>query len=76
VIKKGGILITLIKPQFEVGRENVGRGIVRDEKLRNQAVQNVLDCARDNGFECRGTIQSPITGGDGNVEYLAFFTVL
>lgn len=70
----GGIYISLIKPQFEVGRENVGKGgIVRDEHARQLATQSVIKSAERAGFACRGVIESPITGGDGNIEYLACF---
>ena len=68
----GGDYICLIKPQFEVGREGVGKGgIVKDEKLRNKAVSEVIEFARRCGFSFLGTIKSPITGGDGNIEFLA-----
>lgn len=77
VIKKGGVFISLIKPQFEVGRFGIGKGgIVKDEKLRDKAVSDVKESAALFGFECRGTIISPIKGGDGNTEYLACFKYL
>ena len=64
-------IIALIKPQFEVGRENVGKGgIVRDVAARNAAVKRVEDFIRSLGLEVKGIIQSPITGQDGNVEFL------
>ena len=66
--------VCLIKPQFEVGRANVGKGgIVKDEKIRLRAVQDVIQFANDIGFEFLGIITSPIKGGDGNIEYLAHF---
>lgn len=72
----GGIFISLIKPQFEVGRENVGKGgIVKDARAREQAIEAVKKSAEAAGFICRGIIESPITGGDGNVEYLACFVL-
>jgi 23S rRNA (cytidine1920-2'-O)/16S rRNA (cytidine1409-2'-O)-methyltransferase len=75
VLSGGGQLITLIKPQFEVGRGAVGGGgIVRSEKARKAAVERVCDTARICGFEVRGITESPICGGDGNIEYLAYFT--
>lgn len=74
VLKKGGIFITLIKPQFEVGRSLVGKGgIVRDERAREDSVQRVIDTAKNYGLSFRGRTVSPIKGGDGNTEYLAFF---
>ena len=69
-----GEFICLIKPQFEVGRAGLGKGgIVKDSKARENAVRKVLACAEDCGFALKGRIQSPIKGGDGNVEYLAYF---
>jgi 23S rRNA (cytidine1920-2'-O)/16S rRNA (cytidine1409-2'-O)-methyltransferase len=66
-----GDCVALIKPQFEVGREGVGKGgIVRDEEERQRAVQEVTGASRDLGFDLRGVIESPITGMEGNVEYL------
>ncbi len=74
LLSAGGIFISLIKPQFEAGRENIGKGgIVKDERARELAVDTVVRSAESSGFTCRGIIQSPITGGDGNVEYLACF---
>ena len=68
------ILISLIKPQFEVGRSGIGRGgIVRDEKLRDNAVKRVCDSAAACRLLNFGLIPSPITGGDGNHEFLACF---
>jgi hemolysin TlyA family protein len=70
----GGKFISLIKPQFEVGRGHIGKnGIVKDEKARQAAVEAVKISAEQAGFECKGVIVSPITGGDGNIEYLAYF---
>lgn len=66
-----GELVALIKPQFEVGRGDVGKGgIVRDEAKRAAAVQSVVDFARQIGFDVRGVIDSPVKGAEGNVEYL------
>lgn len=62
-------VIVLIKPQFEVGR--VKDGVVRDERLRRQAILEVLESARENGFMPRALRRSPIQGADGNVEVLA-----
>jgi len=64
-------LIALIKPQFEVGKEQVGKGgIVRDEAARNAAVDRITGFVREQGFDVTGVIPSPITGQDGNVEFL------
>jgi 23S rRNA (cytidine1920-2'-O)/16S rRNA (cytidine1409-2'-O)-methyltransferase len=70
-LKCGGQLIALIKPQFEVGRERVGKGgIIRDEADRAAAVEGVTSAARALGFELDDVIESPIRGAEGNVEYL------
>lgn len=71
ILADGGIYIGLIKPQFECGREHVGeKGIVRDRREHLRAVNTVLSYAADIGFEIKGLIRSPITGGDGNTEFL------
>jgi len=68
-----GDLVALIKPQFEVGRGEVGKGgIVRDEARRDAAVQDVVKFATSIGFEVRGVIESPVRGAEGNVEYLMY----
>ena len=70
----GSDFVCLIKPQFEVGRKNIGKnGIVKDEKTRENAKLEVIDFAKNIGFVFCGVITSPIKGGDGNVEYLAHF---
>jgi len=64
-------LVCLVKPQFEVGREHVGKGgVVRDEAARANAVRDVAAFLERSGWSVRGEAQSPVTGGDGNVEYL------
>jgi len=66
-----GDLVALIKPQFEVGKRDVGKGgIVRDEEKRREAVESVVQFARQSGFDVRGVIESPVKGAEGNVEYL------
>lgn len=66
-------VIALIKPQFEVGKGRIGKGgIVRDEKARQDAVRRISDFIQSSGLEVKGMIQSPITGQDGNVEYLVY----
>jgi 23S rRNA (cytidine1920-2'-O)/16S rRNA (cytidine1409-2'-O)-methyltransferase len=64
-------LILLVKPQFEAGKEQVGRGgIVREQSVREDAVARVIECLNAAGLRARGLIRSPIEGRDGNVEYL------
>jgi len=68
---ENGWLVALIKPQFEAGREAVGKGgIVRDEKDRERAIARVRGFLEAEGWRILGVIQSPITGGSGNVEFL------
>ncbi len=74
ILKKGGMLISLIKPQFEVGRQGLSKnGIVKNEKNRLEAVRKVTENAKTFGLVPRDCITSPIRGGDGNVEYLCLF---
>ena len=69
-----GQLITLIKPQFEVGRGEVGKGgIVRDSQKHARVIDEVNRAAQDLGLQVRNVIESPIQGADGNVEFLAFY---
>jgi 23S rRNA (cytidine1920-2'-O)/16S rRNA (cytidine1409-2'-O)-methyltransferase len=70
-LKPHADIIALIKPQFEVGKEQVGKGgIVRDEGARNSAVKRIEAFFQSTGFEVKGVIPSPIQGQDGNVEFL------
>jgi len=70
-----GELVALIKPQFEVGKRDVGKGgIVRDETKRAGAVASVVAFANENGFHVNGVIESPIKGAEGNVELLMHAT--
>lgn len=75
VLSPGGLLVTLIKPQFELGRQALGhKGIVKDVEKRFPALEERLKReAALCGFEHKGTVISPIEGGDGNTEYLAMF---
>lgn len=74
VLKQDGRFICLIKPQFEVGRSGLNKkGIVKSESLRKRAVDDVVESASLCCFELLGLIESPIVGGDGNIEYLAYF---
>jgi 23S rRNA (cytidine1920-2'-O)/16S rRNA (cytidine1409-2'-O)-methyltransferase len=64
-------LVVLVKPQFEAGRERVGRGgIVRDEAVRKAAAEDVREAVAALGFAILGLVPSPIAGGDGNQEFL------
>ena len=61
----------LIKPQFEAGREKVGKkGVVRDKKVHEEVIENVISSAEEIGFKVKGLDYSPIRGPEGNIEYL------
>lgn len=70
-----GWIIALIKPQFEAGVQQVGRGgVVRDPDVRKSTVVEVLRAAATLGYGCAGLVRSPITGPAGNVEFLAYLS--
>lgn len=74
VLKDGGLFVSLIKPQFEAGKEHLGKnGIVKDEKVRHQVCQKIAKESVGFGLENIDIIPSPIEGGDGNKEFLALF---
>ena len=65
--------VILVKPQFEAGRGHVGKGgIVRDPEAHQLAIDRVADCVRSLGWEVVETIPSPITGAEGNREFLLY----
>ena len=71
LVNKPAYLVVLVKPQFEAGRENVGRGgIVRDEAVQEAVLSEVVSFTAGQGFTILGTTPSPIEGGDGNREFL------
>lgn len=71
-LRAGGVAVALIKPQFEAGREEVGRGgVVRDPAVRDRVVGEIRDFAeREIGLKVEGVIESPVEGREGNREYL------
>ena len=72
ILIPSGEAVVLIKPQFEAGREEVGKkGIVRDPKVHRHVLDDILAFAVQEGYCVRGLDFSPITGGDGNIEFLA-----
>lgn len=76
LVREDGSIVTLIKPQFEVGRGEVGGGgIVRDPAKRLKVVEEVNMFASELGLEVVGVMQSPIEGAEGNVEFLARYKV-
>ena len=71
LLKSGADIICLIKPQFEAGREEVGKkGVVRDEAVHRQVVREILDFAPTAGLSVCGLDYSPIKGPEGNIEYI------
>lgn len=71
ILVPGGDVIALVKPQFEAGRDNVGKkGIVRDPKIHHDVLMKVGSFAAEAGFHIRNMSFSPITGGEGNIEFL------
>ena len=73
LLKDGGKAVCLIKPQFEAGREKVGKkGVVRDKAVHEEVVQMICDFAVENGYSVLGLTFSPVKGPEGNIEYLVF----
>ena len=73
VLEDGGTVAALIKPQFEAGREKVGKkGVVRDPRVHEEVIDSVLSYAEGAGYSLLGLTYSPITGPEGNIEYLAW----
>lgn len=71
ILKDSGEAVALIKPQFEAGREDVGKkGIVRDSQVHVRVIEEVTQFAFSVGFDLLDLSFSPITGGDGNIEFL------
>jgi 23S rRNA (cytidine1920-2'-O)/16S rRNA (cytidine1409-2'-O)-methyltransferase len=70
LLKDSGLIIALIKPQFELSPKEVKKGIVRDPKLHLKVVNEIWEFAKDLGFEPLGVVESPILGAKGNKEFL------
>ncbi|MCI1964751.1 MAG: TlyA family RNA methyltransferase [Oscillospiraceae bacterium] len=72
-LSENGQAVCLIKPQFEAGRENVGKkGVVRDQKIHAQVIKKIVNFVLENGFSVLGLTFSPVKGPEGNIEYLLF----
>jgi 23S rRNA (cytidine1920-2'-O)/16S rRNA (cytidine1409-2'-O)-methyltransferase len=70
LIRAGGDLVALIKPQFEAGREHVGKGVVRDEAVQRRVCEDIEAALARAGLTVLGLVPSPVLGGDGNREFL------
>ncbi len=76
LVVPGAVVLPLVKPQFEVGRTEVGKGgVVRDPELQRSAVDNVSNCGKALGLTYHGDCASPILGPKGNQEFFLYFTV-
>lgn len=73
LLTENGQIICLIKPQFEAGRENVGKkGVVRDKKVHKDVIESVIIFAMSIGFDIINLDFSPVKGPEGNIEYLLY----
>lgn len=71
-LRPGGEIIALIKPQFEVGRKDVNKGVVRDEGKRLKAVEMIKNKSEETGLHVKGVMVSPLVGPKGNIEYFIY----
>nr|WP_204497165.1 TlyA family RNA methyltransferase [Aquibacillus albus] len=73
LLVQGSNIVALIKPQFEAGKEQVGKkGVVRDPDVHKKVLEGMLTHAQQEGYKIMNITYSPITGGDGNIEFLAY----
>ena len=73
LLRDGGEMVCLIKPQFEAGREKVGKkGVVRDKAVHEEVVERIIEFASQNGFFVKNLEYSPIKGPEGHIEYLVY----
>lgn len=73
LLRQGGEIACLIKPQFEAGREKVGKkGVIRDAAVHLEVLEHFLEHAKENNFTILGITYSPIRGPEGNIEYLGY----
>ncbi|MCM1210689.1 MAG: TlyA family RNA methyltransferase [Blautia sp.] len=71
LLREGGYMVCLIKPQFEAGRDKVGKkGVVREPEIHEEVIEKIICYANITGFEVKGLTYSPIKGPEGNIEYL------
>lgn len=75
LLKEQGEAVALIKPQFEAGKENVGKkGVVRELSVHQQVVKNIISFSFETGFQVKGLTFSPVKGPEGNIEYLLYLS--
>lgn len=73
LLKQNGQAVCLIKPQFEAGKEKVGKkGVVRDRTVHREVIEKIVDFSLENGFSVLGLAYSPVKGPEGNIEYLIY----
>ena len=73
LLAANGSMVCLVKPQFEAGREQVGKkGIVRDRDIHKEVIENVIRYGAENGLYAQALTYSPVTGAKGNIEYLLY----
>lgn len=73
LLKEGAQMVCLVKPQFEAGKDKVGKkGVVREPSIHREVIEKVAGCAKDLGFALCGLDYSPIKGPEGNIEYLLY----
>ncbi len=73
LLGEGGQAVCLIKPQFEAGKEKVGKkGVVRDRTVHQEVIEKIRDFALENGYSVLGLTYSPVKGPEGNIEYLIY----
>ena len=73
LLKEGAEMVCLVKPQFEAGKDKVGKkGVVREPQIHREVIEKAVDCAQQLGFSIMGLDFSPIKGPEGNIEYLLF----
>jgi len=74
LVKEGGDIIALVKPQFEVGKDNLGKdGIVKNDEVRLESIKSLYKWCEEKGFYISGAMRSPITGKTGNIEYFFYY---
>ena len=77
ILKPDGFVIALIKPQFEAGKEHIGKkGVVKDPEVHKEVIHRIINFAKDEGWSIGGLDFSPVKGPEGNIEYLLYLTAV